>query len=38
MFAEAGENKEMDMVENLKAKAESGGKDFVNKELVQKIE
>ena len=26
------------MVENLRAKAESGEKDFVNKELVQKIE
>ena len=38
VFAEAGENKEMDMIENLRAKAESGEKDFMNKELVQKIE
>ena len=38
VFAEAGANNEMDMIENLKTKAESGEKDFINKELVNKIE
>ena len=38
VFAEAGANNEMDMIENLKTKAESGEKDFINKDLVNKIE
>ena len=38
VFAQANENQEMDIVENLRRQADTQEKDFINKDLVKKIE
>lgn len=38
VFAQANANKEMDVVENLRRQADEGSTDFVNADLVKKIE